>query len=66
MIIDISENDQGPALDAEICIIGGGPAAISFALQYLSRDTKIIMLAGGSWTETVENRELNKGVAHPA
>ena len=65
MIINATDFDPGTVLDADICIIGGGPAAISFALSFLGMNTKIILLAGGSWTETAENRELNKGFADP-
>jgi choline dehydrogenase-like flavoprotein len=65
MIVEAKDYDQGTILEADICIIGGGPAAISFALSFLDRNLKILILAGGLWTETPENRELNRGLADP-
>lgn len=65
MIIEAKKFDPGTILESAICIVGSGPAAISLALGLLEQRCKIIMLAGGSWTETPENRELNKGFADP-
>jgi choline dehydrogenase-like flavoprotein len=65
MIVEAKDYDQGTILEADICIIGGGPAAISFALSFLDRNLKILILAGGLWTETPENRELNRGLSDP-
>ncbi len=52
-------------MNADICLIGGGPAAISTALQLIGCGKKVIMLAGGRWNETLANRELNRGLAFP-
>ncbi len=65
MIIESKKFDPGTVLDSAICIVGSGPAAISMAMSLLEQRRKIIILAGGSWTETPENRELNKGFADP-
>lgn len=66
MIFDPKDYAEGTTLEAYICIIGGGPAAISIALRFADQNRKIIMLTGGSWSETPQNRELNKGFVEPA
>ena len=60
-----SSVQPGDRMRAEVCLIGGGPAAISIALQLLGCGKKVIILAGGKWRETLANRELNRGVASP-
>ena len=65
MIIAGKKFEPGTILASAICIVGSGPAAISMAISLLDQRCKIIMLAGGSWKETPENRELNKGFADP-
>lgn len=57
---------HGEVLITNICIVGGGPAAITVALQLIGTGKKVLMLTGGRWNETVANRELNRGLAYPA
>jgi thioredoxin reductase len=64
MIINATDFDPGTVLDADICIIGGGPAAISFALSFLGKNTKILLLAGGHG-RSCRKPKLNKGFADP-
>ena len=66
MIIAPKKYNKGTIIETDICIIGGGPAAISLALSFLNQNCKIIILAGGSWTEKPKHRELNKGIIDPA
>jgi choline dehydrogenase-like flavoprotein len=65
MIIDPKKYETGTIVQSDICIIGGGPAAISLALSFLNQNCHIILLAGGTWTETQKNRGLNKGFVNP-
>ena len=66
MIIAPKKYKAGTIIETDICIIGGGPAAISLALSFLNQHSKIIILAGGSWKEKSRHRELNKGIIDPA
>jgi choline dehydrogenase-like flavoprotein len=66
MIIAPKKYKEGTIIETDICIIGGGPAAISLALSFLNQNTKIIILAGGTWKEKSRHRALNKGVIEPA
>ena len=65
MIIEKSDFDNGYQMDADICIIGGGPAAISIALELKNSKKKIVILSGGKWKQTVFNQDLNKGLVAP-
>ena len=65
MIFTKSDVKDGQKLSADVCIIGGGPAAISMALQLSAAQHKVIIIAGGGWTETSTNRELYKGIVTP-
>jgi hypothetical protein len=51
MIIAPKKYKAGTIIETDICIIGGGPAAISLALSFLNQHSKIVILAGGSWKE---------------
>ncbi|MVM35510.1 hypothetical protein GO755_36150 [Spirosoma sp. HMF4905] len=62
MIVTKNNFQSGQTLTADICIIGSGPAAISMALSLDSLRRTIIIVAGGAWSETVDNQDLNRGV----
>jgi len=47
MITSKDDLVNGQELTADICIIGGGPAAISMALSYAATDYKVILITGG-------------------
>ena len=51
------------ALEADVCIIGSGPAAITVALQLAKTNASVILLTGGSPKETLANRDLYRGSA---
>jgi choline dehydrogenase-like flavoprotein len=47
----------------DVCIIGGGPAAISVALEVLKGTSKVVVLVGGGATrESASDQDLNRGV----
>jgi hypothetical protein len=59
MILDLRESDDGQRFDADICVLGSGPAAMSFVLKYLGRAiTKIIMVESGGLDGETEVQEL--------
>ncbi|GAB3538731.1 GMC family oxidoreductase [Pontibacter brevis] len=62
MILSKGDLAETQELSSEICIIGGGPAAISVALSFSSTRHKVILIPGGGWTQTLANRDLYKGV----
>jgi choline dehydrogenase-like flavoprotein len=60
----ISRNHASAAqrpLDSDLCIVGGGPAAISLALALGESGRTVILIVGGGWAQTNANRDLNRG-----
>ena len=66
MIVTKNTFQPGQKLDADICIIGSGPAAISMALSLDGSPLSVMLLTGGSWTETIANQDLYRGGVFPA
>ncbi|MCE0523876.1 MAG: GMC family oxidoreductase [Methylacidiphilales bacterium] len=59
----LAGNQSGETLESDVCIIGGGPAAISIALKLLDTSAKVLLLVGGSPDqETPYDQDLNRGV----
>ncbi|AUD02606.1 GMC oxidoreductase [Spirosoma pollinicola] len=65
MIVTKNTFQPGQKLDADICIVGSGPAAISMALSLDKSPLSVILLTGGSWTETIANQDLYRGGVYP-
>ncbi|MFD2937190.1 GMC oxidoreductase [Spirosoma flavum] len=65
MIVTKNTFQPGQVLDADICIIGSGPAAISMALSLDSSPLSVILLTGGGWIETATNQDLYRGSISP-
>ncbi|MCC9167527.1 GMC oxidoreductase [Pontibacter harenae] len=65
MILSKNHLLHGQNLSADICIVGGGPAAISMAMQLALTSLKVIVIAGGGWSETRAAQDLHKGVVVP-
>lgn len=54
---------SGEMLQSDVCIIGGGPAAISAALELLKSSAKVLLLVGGGpIRESASDQDLNRGV----
>ncbi len=66
MIVTKNTFQQGQTLNADICIVGSGPAAISMALSFDRLPLRVIMLTGGGWSETIANQDLYRGSVFPA
>jgi choline dehydrogenase-like flavoprotein len=65
MILQAGGISNGATLAADVCIIGGGPAAIVLALEIASAECRVLMLPGGGWFETPENQSLHQGIVYP-
>ena len=48
MIEDARKIPAGTTLDADLCLIGAGPAAITIALQMMGTPLHVILLVGGA------------------
>ncbi|MFD2569125.1 GMC oxidoreductase [Spirosoma soli] len=66
MIISKNNVQPGQTLTTDVCIIGSGPAAISVALGLAATERNIVVVAGGGWSETIANQDLNRGVVAKA
>jgi choline dehydrogenase-like flavoprotein len=59
----LNGNASGERLQSDVCIIGGGPAAISAALELLKSSAKVLLLVGGGpIQESASDQDLNCGV----
>jgi len=66
MIISGDELEDGTRLEADLCLVGGGPAAISIALEMVASGKKVLLISGGGWSETIANQDLHRGASVPA
>ena len=62
MIINAAQLINSSILKFDVCIIGGGPAAITVALELKDSGKAILMITGGDWNETSFNQDLNRGI----
>ncbi|MBB5345293.1 GMC oxidoreductase [Tunturibacter empetritectus] len=59
----LTGNPSGEMLESDVCIVGGGPAAISVALELLKKKVSILLLVGGGANrESASDQDLNRGV----
>ena len=58
---------SGTVIEGDLCIVGGGAAGISIALQWLSSSRNVILLEGGGFDQEPEMQDLYRGniVGHP-
>ena len=47
LISDLRDLPAGQVLEADVCIVGGGAAGISLAMQFLGTRTRVCLLEGG-------------------
>ena len=66
MIEDARPIAAGSILEADLCIVGGGAAAISVALEYMKSGRSIILLPGGGPNQTGSAIDLYRGKVNPA
>jgi choline dehydrogenase-like flavoprotein len=67
MIIDLEANNCLPTLDADICVVGAGPAGITIAQQLVGKGLRICLAESGGFVEEPRTQRLYDGecVGHP-
>ncbi len=67
MFSDLRALENNRSLDADICIVGAGPAGISIARQFLDTGIKVCLVESGNLDPKAENQGLADGdmVSHP-
>ncbi len=67
MLKDSSEVVDGDAIDADLCIVGGGLAGIALASTFFDTETRVVLLESGPVGESTEADDLSNGesTAHP-
>src|SRR5216684_507379 len=58
IIRDFAEFDDGAAVAADICIVGGGAAGITLAREFIGTRFTVLMLEGGGLEAEAETQEL--------
>ncbi|WP_338662371.1 GMC family oxidoreductase [Pararoseomonas sp. SCSIO 73927] len=67
MILDAEALENGAALEADLCILGGGAAGITLALQFLRGPWRVILVESGRRAAHPGSQALYEGeVADPA
>jgi choline dehydrogenase-like flavoprotein len=61
MIVDAKTVPKDSHLECDICIIGGGPAGISIAKEFIGSSTSVILLESGGETSDEDNQALANG-----
>ncbi len=61
MHIDARTLDNGSLIEGDLCIIGGGPAGISLALEWIGSARKVILLEGGGFDVDPQMQALYMG-----
>ena len=61
MINDLEANESGGAISTEICIIGGGAAGISMALEFAGMSRDVVLLEAGGENYDVRTQALYTG-----
>ncbi|UWQ21568.1 GMC oxidoreductase [Jannaschia sp. W003] len=61
MIVDSRQLPDGQVLDADVCIVGGGPAGITLALELADGPLKVVLLESGGMAYDDATQELYAG-----
>lgn len=65
MIEDARKLEAGVILQADLCVVGGGAAAICLTLEYLKSGKSVIVIPGGGPNQTAEGIDLYRGAVEP-
>lgn len=65
MIEDARLIPPNTCLEADLCIVGGGAAAISLALEYMKSGLRTVMVPGGGPNQTAMGIDLYRGKVAP-
>ncbi len=61
MLVDARQVSDSKTIQADICVVGAGPAGISFALQFVHAPVKLCLLEGGGFDFDEAAQSLNEG-----
>ena len=61
MILDYESAEVPTDVESQICIVGGGPAGITLALELAKSGMDVALLEGGGTTPTAESQRLYAG-----
>ena len=68
MIVDFDDHENGHRFESDVCIVGGGAAAITIAREFFSTNISVVMLESGGTRWEVDTQELYRsevvGVPH--
>lgn len=65
MIEDARTLPAGSLIEADLCIVGGGSAAISVAMGYMDCGRRVVILPGGGPNQTASGIDLYRGKVSP-
>src|SRR2546430_1800969 len=63
MVIDGRSVSQGDQIEAEVCVVGAGPAGISLALELARTGARVCILESGGRTLDAEAQKLSEGTS---
>ena len=61
MFVDADEIPEGTVLEADICIVGGGAAGITFAREFIATPFRVCLLESGGFEYNEEIQRLYQG-----
>jgi len=61
MILDARQLEPGTRLEADLCIVGTGPAGLSLAREFLGTGLRVILLEAGGLEETAASQDFYAG-----
>jgi choline dehydrogenase-like flavoprotein len=63
MRLDLADLEPGSVLDADLCVVGGGPAGLCLARELLGSRLQVVLLEGGGSELEGETQKLYSGPA---
>lgn len=66
MFIDGRQIASGSVLEAEVCVIGGGPAGIAIARELAGTPISVILVETGGWRSSRSTQSLNEAELVPS
>ncbi|WP_369132393.1 GMC oxidoreductase [Modestobacter sp. I12A-02662] len=61
MILDFGDPSVGTDHEADVCIVGTGPAGLAIARQFLGTSTRVLLVESGGLVPDAETTRLNDG-----
>src|ERR1035438_7131348 len=61
MIVDSRQVAPGSNVEADLCIVGAGPAGIAVAREFVNHPARLVLLESGSTAVREENQNLCRG-----